>query len=228
LGLIDKRGLVAVLVASGLALGAGGAVAQGLPGAGSWYVKGLGGATFPQDDDFDLDEVSPCTFGSPCLSFDSGLSYDTGYVLGVAAGLEVTPSIAVELEYAYRNADARLKDVGDRAGSTESNAWMVNGLYSFAPLGPTGQWRPYTGGGLGAADLEVKEMSPSELDDFDSDYNFAYQLIGGIAYDVNPNLSLNGELRFFGINDQDIENEFFKLKTTYQTFDVLVGDTYHF
>lgn len=181
----------------------------------------FGGATFPQHDDFDLDEVSPCTFGSPCLRLDSGLSYDTGYVLGLAAGMAVTPNIAVEIEYAHRNADACLEDVGAGSGGTESNAWMVNALSSFAPFGPTGQWRPYAGGGLGAADLEVKEMSPSELDDLGSDYAFASQLIGGIAYDLDQTVSLNGGVRFFGINDQDLGNDFFEFKTTYRTFDVL-------
>ena len=53
-------------------------------------------------------------------------------------------------------------------------------------------------------------------------------MIGGVAYDINPNLSLNGEVRFFGINDQDFENDVLSFKTTYHTIDLLFGATYSF
>jgi opacity protein-like surface antigen len=64
--------------------------------------------------------------------------------------------------------------------------------------------------------------------DYDSDYNFAYQLIGGVAYNVSPNWSISGEVRYFGINDQDLENDNLQFKSTYHTFDLLVGASYHF
>jgi opacity protein-like surface antigen len=198
----------------------GPAAAQGFMGH-SWYIKGFGGATFPQDDDFELDER-----GGP-LSVDTGLEYDTGYVLGIATGVNFTPNVAVELEYAYRNADAELKNSGGDSGKTESNAFMVNALYKFTPLGANGEWQPYVGGGLGAADLNVESFDLIG-GDLDSDYNFAYQVIGGVGYAVNPNLSLIGELRFFGINDQDFESDDLSFKSTYHTIDLLFGATYAF
>lgn len=198
--------------------GAGTASAQGL-GASSFYLKGFGGWTFPDDDTFQFNERGTG------LSASSGLNYDTGYTLGVAGGFDLTPNVAVELEYAYRNADATLKGTGDK-GETESNAWMVNVLYNFTGFGTDGAWRPYVGGGLGVADLNVEKLDLAG--DFDSDYEFAYQLIGGIAYDVNPNWSLAGEVRYFGINDQDLSNNDFSFKTPFNTIDLLFGATYHF
>jgi opacity protein-like surface antigen len=202
---------------------AGTASAQGLLGGGGFYVKGFGGATWPQNDDFDLDSR---TGGG---STGSGLDFDTGYVLGIAGGMNVTPNIAVELEYAYRNADGTLTDTpaGDVGGTTESNAWMVNGIYKFQGMGPNAAFAPYAGIGLGAADLNV-ESGDDLGGDFDSDYNFAYQVITGVAYNVNPNFAIVGEARFFGINDQTLENDDFSFKSTYQTFDFLVGATYSF
>ena len=44
--------------------------------------------------------------------------------------------------------------------------------------------------------------------DFDGDYEFAYQLIGGVAYDVNAKFSITTEVRYFGISEQDLENDF--------------------
>ena len=196
--------------------------AQGFGMGGQWYVKGFGGATFPQDDDFEIG-LRGGGGGGP---FDTGLNFDTGYVLGLAAGVNLTPNVGVELEYAYRNADADVKET-DISAKTESNAFMVNALYKFTPLGMNGEWQPYVGGGLGAADLNVEELDLSG-GDFDSDYNFAYQVIGGVGYAINPNLSLVGELRFFGINDQDFENDDLSFKTTYHTIDLLFGATYSF
>jgi len=220
--LFEKGCVATAALAGALAMWTGGAAAQGLLGGGSWYVKGFGGLTVPQDDDFDVD-----LRGGGFVA-DSGFNFDTGYVLGIAGGFMATPNVAVELEYAYRNADAELKNSDGSSHKTESNAWMVNALYYFTPLGPTGAWQPYAGGGLGAADLNFEEVDSFAGGDFDSDYNFAYQVIGGVAYNINPNLSLNGEARFFGINDQDLENDFFSFKTTYHTFDLLFGATYHF
>lgn len=188
-----------------------------------FYLKGFGGATFPQSTDFDFD-TRPAGF----TDLKSGLSYDTGYILGVAAGYNVTPNVAVELEYAFRNSAASIKNTGDagKDGNSQSNAWMANALYKFTPMGPTGQWQPYVGGGLGMADLNIDGLDLNG--DFDSDYQFAYQLIGGVGYAVTPQWTINGEVRFFGINDQDLENNDFSFKTTYKTIDLLLGATYAF
>jgi opacity protein-like surface antigen len=221
---IGKGAIAAAVVSASALLGAGGAFAQGFLADSSWYVKGFGGLTVPQDDDFNLGVRGGGSIGSV------DLQYDPGYVLGIAGGLMATPNVGVELEYAYRNADADVdvNGVGFGGHQTESNAFMLNALYYFTPTGTNSQWQGYAGGGLGMADLNIEEFDAGTGGDFDSDYNFAYQLIGGIAYYVNPNVSLNGEARFFGINDQDLENDALSFKTTYQTFDVLFGVSYHF
>ena len=78
------------------------------------------------------------------------------------------------------------------------------------------------------ADLNLDDFPNDFGGDLDSDYNFAYQLIGGVAYNVTPNWKLNGEVRFFGINDQDVENDVVSFKSTYHTFDLIFGATYAF
>jgi opacity protein-like surface antigen len=220
---------LAMAIAAGLALSGGAAVAQ------SWYVKGFGGATLPRDDSYDLGffELFPGDDESPDdaprrLSVESGLDYDAGYVVGIAGGYLLMPNVAIELEYAFRNAETTETSGQGSSVTTQSNAWMANAIYYFPPLGAAGAWQPYAGGGLGAADLDIGDVSPMPGGDFDSDYNFAYQLIGGVAYAVNPNWKINGGVRCFGINDQDLENDIFEFKTTYHTFDLLIGATYAF
>jgi len=192
-------------------------VAEAQPASGQFYGKAFGGWTIPQNDDFDLDIGEGASVGS-------GLDYDTGYVLGLAGGYQFTPSLAFELEYAYRNADADLKHMGT-GGTLSSNAIMANAIYSFPGIGTNGAFRPYVGAGLGAADASY---DPDDFSSMDADFNFAYQVMTGVAYDVNPAWTLNGEVRFFGINDQDFEGGGQKFKSPFQTFDVLVGATYHF
>jgi opacity protein-like surface antigen len=192
---------------------------SGAASAQSYYVKGFGGWTIPQDHDFQLnDKVDG-------VSRDSGLNFDTGYALGAAVGYDFSPTLAIEGEYVYRDADARVTNIGnDDKGSTTSNAWMVNALYKFQPLGATGAFHPYAGAGIGLADLSVKDVGQT----LDSDYKFAYQIIGGVGYDVTPQIQLFGETRYFAISDQTVENDDVSFKNGYDTFDVLFGATYRF
>lgn len=207
------------LVATGGALAAAATMMTGAASAQSYYVKGFGGWTIPQDDDFQLNDRETG------LSRESGLDFDTGYALGAAVGYDFSPTLAIEGEYVYRSADARLKNIGDdEKGSTSSNAWMVNALYKFQPLGATGAFHPYAGAGIGMADLSVKDVGQT----LDSDYKFAYQIIGGVGYDIAPQFQLYSEARYFMISDQKIENDDFSFDSSYGTFDVLFGASYRF
>ena len=205
--------IIGAAATAAMLAGAGAASAQG------YYLKGFGGWTIPQNNDFTLDDRNLGTGSS------SGLDYDSGYILGAAAGYEVNPHVALELEYAYRNSDATLKGTDGADGTLKSNAFMANAIYTFNGIGPNGAFRPYVGAGLGAAD---QKYNPGDFGSLDGDYNFAYQVITGVAYDVAPNWTLNGEVRYFGITDQTLENSDYGVKNSYGTFDAIVGATYHF
>jgi len=205
--------ILGAAITAALVAGAGAASAQG------FYLKGFGGWTIPQDNDFQLNDRTSGNDG------DSGLNYDSGYVLGAAAGYVIRPNVALEFEYAYRNSDATLKNTGGESGEAKSNAFMANAIYTFDGIGPNGAFRPYLGAGIGAAD---QKLDNDGLGSLDGDYNFAYQVITGVAYDVTPNWTLNGEVRYFAIADQTVENADFGYKSTYKTFDAIVGATYHF
>ena len=75
----------------------------------------------------------------------------------------------------------------------------------------------------------ILDVATDDLGDFKRDNTLAYQLIGGVAYDVTPNWSLNGEVRWFstdnGAADGDDGLDF---DAEFQTFDLLVGATYSF
>lgn len=210
-----SRAAILIGAAAGAALMAG----AGAASAQDFYLKGFGGWTIPQNNDFQLnDRITGA-------SASSGLDYDSGYIVGAAAGYQMNPHVALELEYAYRSSDATLKNTGGSDGTVRSNAYMANAVYSFDGIGPNQAFRPYIGGGLGVAD---QKYNPDGFGGLNGDYNFAYQFMTGVAYDITPNWTLNGEVRYFGITDQTLENDDFGFKNSYGTIDALVGATYHF
>jgi opacity protein-like surface antigen len=212
--------LAAAVAIAALAGGAGMASAQAFS-LGEFYVKGFGGATWPSSFDSTLTEEGE-QIALP--SFD----HDTGYTLGAAVGAAFTPNISMETEYAYRSADFTVsdRDEGDQSnGDTSANAFMLNALYVFDGMGATGAVQPYLGGGIGAANVEMS----SGGQDFEADTLLAYQLIGGVGYELNPNVSLSAEVRWFqtesgefdGPDSESFDGEF-------ETFDLLVGMRYVF
>ncbi len=182
-----EKGLLAAAVAAGLAVSAGSASAQ------SWYLKGFGGATWPSGQEENL-KLGNTNSGSR-LKFD----YDTGYTLGAAVGYDVTPNVAIEGEYAYRNAsvstDLRSSGTSTSLPSNDgtSNSIMFNALYKFNGMGANGAFRPYLGAGIGGANVSIDANNAS----WDSGTLFAYQLIAGVGYTVTPQWTLFGETRWF-------------------------------
>lgn len=137
----------------------------------------------------------------------------------------------MEIEYAYRRADVTITDRDDDDGSsrangdTSANAFMFNALYVFDGMGATGAIQPYLGGGIGAVNVETSVPGQN----YDADTLLAYQLIGGVGYELNPNVSLYAEGRWFqtesgkfdGPGGDNYDGEF-------ETFDLLVGVRYVF
>lgn len=222
---ITRGYLVTTTAVAVLALSGAAASAQGLFGAGNmnleWYGKAFGGATFQQDSDVDV-----FAGGSRFASGD--IDFDTGYTVGAAVGANFTPNFGMELEYAYRRSDVdrlRLDGENEDGGKSRSDAFMLNALYSFDGMGANGQWRPYVGGGVGTARVRIGP----EGDSVSRDWILAYQVIGGVAYDVTEQWSLNGEVRWFATEGgrYDIGGGA-NLKADWETVDVLVGATYRF
>jgi opacity protein-like surface antigen len=219
-----KQSALAAAAAIAALVGLAGTASAQAFSLGEVYVKGFGGATWPSSLDATLKEDGE-RIARP--SFD----YDTGYVLGAAVGAAFTPNVSMELEYAYRSADVTFTDRDDddesgRAnGDTSADAFMVNALYVFDGMGATGAVQPYLGGGIGGANVEVSAGGQ----DFDADTLLAYQVIGGVGYELNPNVSLYAEGRWFqtesgkfdGPGGDSFDGEF-------ETFDLLVGLRYVF
>jgi opacity protein-like surface antigen len=215
--------LAAAAAIAALAGGAGVASAQAFS-LGEVYVRGFGGATWPSNFDATLREGGE-RIARP--DFD----YDTGYALGAAVGAAFTPNISMEIEYVYRSADVTIRDRDDdddssRAnGDTSANAFMFNALYVFDGLGATGAVQPYLGGGIGGANVETSIPGQN----YDADTLLAYQVIGGVGYELNPNVTLYAEGRWFQTESGEFDGPGGdNFDGDFETFDLLVGIRYVF
>lgn len=169
--------------------------------AGSgWYLSLSGGANWLDDNDFAVSN------GVDTLTVNT--ESDTGWFVGGAVGYSlsqlVTPGLRVEVEVGYRDnsvdgdwvsttgvvSDSGLLEYDHTSLSVMANAW-----YDF----DVGGVRPYVGGGVGWADVEVDgNFLGGDVPAFKySDDGFAWQVGGGINFQVSPNVQLGLGYRYF-------------------------------
>jgi opacity protein-like surface antigen len=185
---------------AGLALVLAAFISQ--PASAQWYVSGFGGGNF-------LTDANNTASG---ISIKS--SYSTGFVGGGSVGYSFGAWRA-EGEVAYRQNDFDKLTITDDGGlGVALGLGSLNGL----SIGATGNARalsfmgnvfydfdvvpgftPYIGGGLGVARVSANNLRIMgvQLAD-DSTTVFAYQLGGGVSFEIAPQTSLFLEYRYFG------------------------------
>jgi outer membrane protein OmpA-like peptidoglycan-associated protein len=202
--------------------------------------------------------------------FSETTSFDAGFNAGVRGGYEWGPW-RFEEEWSYRynglsNFSGSITGpniIGTRTfsgsgnvfgGSTHSNALMTNGIYDFTFGWPV---TPHIGAGVGAinvnAGVSLKEnvdRAPGVLREtgFGSfsrsgnQWNFAYQAIAGIRYEVTPAVSLDFDYRYLATPDFTVNTRCpftldgfrcagarsLSIKQQYQTQNILVSLTMKF
>jgi opacity protein-like surface antigen len=155
---------------------------------------------------------------------------DDGYIAGAAIGSKMGPWRA-EIEALYSENDVKSNNLNGAAlagvdGKTKLTAGMVNGYYDFGQA----RFKPYVGGGVGYANVKLDNYRGGGTTLADDDDNvLAYQGIAGVSYELNPCWSINGEYRYIGTNDAEI-NTFGggKSKVAYDSNNVMVGLSYKF
>lgn len=155
---------------------------------------------------------------------------DDGYIAGAAIGTRMGPWRG-EIEALYAENGVKNNTVNgvgaiNPDGKSQLTAGMVNGYYDFGKA----RFKPYVGGGVGYANLKMNNVRGGGVTLADDDDNvFAYQGMAGVSYELNPCWSINGEYRYVGTNDAEI-NTFGggKSKVSYDSNNVLIGLSYKF
>ena len=135
----------------------------------------------------------------------------------------------VEAEVSYRDNDLDEITNGGSApieGDITALAGMANVYFDFRP---GKSWRPYFGGGIGVAnlDLDISSVAGSPVSFSDTDTVFAYQVMAGVEYKITPQLALGAEYRYFATTDPDFDDTV-TLESEYHSHNVLVRLRYYF
>lgn len=161
------------------------------------YIGFAGGVNLLNDSDFDI-----------LAGVNVDNEYDPGYAIAGFLGYDFGPvwslgGVRVEGEISYRLNDIDVHSVGalggDQPGSdgdASALAFMANVYHDFST---ETRFQPYFGGGLGVAIIDFSDYGIAAVPDVldDEDTTFAWQLIGGVAYEISNRLSVGLEYRYF-------------------------------
>jgi OOP family OmpA-OmpF porin len=186
-----------------------------------WYVSVFGGASFAKDENFyALNSTYYQGYGYYYQSVDANLDLDTGFMVGAALGVSFNDWLRGEIEasgnfhnvggdayfdfqYRYGNSYA-----GEAKLDGDENAlFVLANLWLDIPIG--GFFRPYIGGGVGAGRIDLELTGNYNGNNYDiiddSDWGFAFQVGGGVAFDVAPNIAIDVGYRYKRINNVDLD-----------------------
>jgi OmpA-OmpF porin, OOP family len=155
-------------------------------------------------------------------------SLSDGFNVGARAGYEWGP-LRFEEEFSFANNHAsRLAALGGSipvSGERNRYALMTNAIYDF-PVG----WivSPHIGFGIGAVNLHDSIATKPPLGDVtlasSSDWQFGYQGIAGIRYNINPALAFDLDYRYLATTDPTFKAiGGVKYKSEYSTHNVVAS-----
>lgn len=161
------------------------------------YIEVSAGMVIPQD----------ATLREPGIK--ANISFDDGYFFAGRLGEKLHGGWQVEGELAYRDADMdrlTLKQgfgsLNGRSGSADGEINILSGMGNLIYNIPThSRINPYIGAGIGLARVEAKFS-----DDTESDSVFAYQGIVGLRFNLDQDLDVVIDYRYFATADPDFDS----------------------
>jgi opacity protein-like surface antigen len=166
-------------------------------------------------------------------------SYDGGFLSGVAVGKELSPVLALELEWLYRNNGVESMKGGVFDGVNDgdfaSTNLMFNAIYTFhrddAAEGFFNKISPYVGLGIGAMqEVDIDLTVAGVEQEFSDNWVPSAQIIVGVMYPINECFSTFAELRYHysGSPTLDAENGGGRVDADYDGYSALFGLRYSF
>ena len=165
--------------------------------------------------------------------------FDSGFAAGARAGYEMGPW-RFEGEYAYRrNGLDRVTAAGFTPsgvnGERQSHAIMANVIYDInlpaLGLGPALPVTPHIGAGVGAVNIQDRAFAPGLGRFFDDDdWQFGYQAIAGLRYNITPAVAFDLDYRYLGTTEATfrVPGTSTKYKTGYETHNLMASLVYRF
>jgi OmpA-OmpF porin, OOP family len=209
-------------------------------GPGAFYVGVEGGYTGAED-------AHGHVVGGPGTGFNQRFS--DGYNVGARVGYEWGPW-RFEEEYRYQEngqngltltnvpaipalgfpggnvTPATTRALGDR----HANAIMTNAIYDFSGWNWLGPVTPHIGVGIGAVELNDKvQLACCGTLSNNSQWEFGYQAIAGLRYNINPAIALDLDYRYLATTDPTFRSNLgFSRTSEYSTNSLVASLTYRF
>ena len=184
-------------------------------GPGAWYFGGEGGWTSLE---------SPQT--GTVLGAKLSQRFNDGFNVGARAGYEWGPW-RLEEEFRYQQngiTGATIGPVSFKSGGNRTGyALMTNLIYDFTFGWP---FSPHIGAGVGAVDLHDAWNAPVVGTIASSnDWEFGYQAIAGVRYNINPSLAFDVDYRYLATSDPTFHTKFAGISYTsgYATHSVVAS-----
>jgi opacity protein-like surface antigen len=155
------------------------------------------------------------------------LTTDGDFKYGGALGYSTGP-FRIEAELGRSNHDPKSvkggigPDIELTGGEVNVNSLMLNGYYSFKLRGK--KWRPFVTGGIGVAEVEMKNVTDGVDTINESDSGIAYQAGGGVEWQVARGVIADAKYRYMQVDDLKIDG--FKSKA--EGHEVGLGVRYSF
>ena len=187
----------------------GGLLACGAMTAGLWAPTAAGkiyvdfSAGFPSDDPatlFDEDEAD--------TDFTFDLETNTSFSLALGTD---SWFLRNELELTFRDTEGVLLNTdppsADAGSGSFDNISLMSNIYLDVPL--VAGFELFVGGGVGVVMFDAEAEGSGSLDEIDfgdAGYGFAYQLRGGLLYNITPNLAVHGGYRYWRSGEIQFDN----------------------
>ena len=157
------------------------------------------------------------------------VQFSAGYNVGVRGGYQSGPW-RFEEEYSYRHNDVTEYDESTNraSGNRHTHSIMTNVLYDFTTGWPI---TPHIGVGIGAMRVFDGLSVPSSRVVFnDSNWQFGYQAIAGLRYEINALFALDLDYRYLATTDSTfrIPNTSLRYRTGANTNNFVASLTYRF
>jgi opacity protein-like surface antigen len=194
---------------------------------GGFYAGAFGGATWFSDNGADFTYDGCEIFTNPChpdISGDISLDTDTGWLVGGVLGYNwADTGLRTEIELSYSQANLDGFDVDfdsnfhgggvgfdpDFDGDVSVTYLFGNLWYGFGDMLNMGGISPYIGGGLGVGfvNIDIDSIAGVDLDASGDETGFAYQLGGGLMWNLADNVALDLGYRWRGVMLEDYEDD---------------------
>ena len=159
------------------------------------------------------------------------VEFSAGYNVGVRGGYQSGPR-RFEEEYSYRQNDVAEFGAGDStngvSGNRHTHSIMTNVLYDLTTSWPI---TPHIGVGIGAMNVFDGLRVPGIGQVFnDSNWQFGYQAIAGLRYDISPLFALDLDYRYLATTESTfrIPNTALHYRSGANTNNFVASVTYRF